>query len=274
MNYAKKPYVEFVLTITKAPKVYKKDIEFAKELKRVSMLFLKDRFTSDICNIDIHLDQSTPHLHVMSRYIGNNSLQKDLDKNYSKKRYQYSDMQTDFNQFVKDNFNFKKFPKLHIEDITKGGKRDYLPLSEFKALNSEITTNVKDEIKKILKNVKKSSSIFGDEKVSFKDYRSLAIKYGKIKIKYLFLRHLTDKTDKRNILDDLKKENDNLKKTQRINLQTDTKEKQELNSKLNSIKLELDQTNRKITLKDETISKLQKKLSTFKNSKFQKNIDR
>ncbi len=106
MNYAKKAYVEFVLTITRAPNVYKKDIEFAKELKRVSMSFLKENFTADICNIDIHLDQSTPHLHVMSRYIGNNSLQKDLDKNYSKKRYQYSDMQIEFNKGTSKNHYF------------------------------------------------------------------------------------------------------------------------------------------------------------------------
>jgi hypothetical protein len=202
-------------------------------------------------------------------------------------------MQTDFNQFVKDNFNFKKFSKLHIEDITKGGKRDYLPLSEFKALNSELATTVKDEIKKILKNVKKSSSIFGDEKVSFKDYRLLAIKYGKIKIKYLFLRHLTDKTDKRNILDDLKKENDNLKEendnlkeVNNLNAKTYENEKQKLNFKLQTLQKELkrkdgyiqNQTNLlkkqeiDIDLKNSYIDKLKEDLLNF--SKIDKNINK
>jgi hypothetical protein len=210
MNYAKKAYVEFVLTITKTPNVYKKDIEFANELKRVSMLFLKNRFTTDIYNIDIHLDQSTPHLHVMSRYIGNNSLQKDLDKNYSKKRYQYSDMQIEFNNFIKDSFDFKKFPKLTIEDITKGGKRDYLPLSEYKELNSEINKKVQKEINAILKNIQVTTKLFDEDQIKESDYDNLLKKYKIVKMHYYFLKKLTDKNEARKILDDLKKKNEDL----------------------------------------------------------------
>lgn len=59
-------------------------------------------------------------------------------------------MQLDYNQFIKDNFDFEKFDKLKIEDITKGGKRDYLPLEDYKALNSKISKTVQKEINTIL----------------------------------------------------------------------------------------------------------------------------
>ena len=277
MNYAKKAYVEFVLTITKAPNIYKKDIEFANELKRVSMLFLKNRFTADICNIDIHLDQSTPHLHVMSRYIGNNSLQKDLDKNYSKKRYQYSDMQIDFNNFVKDNFDFKKFPKLTIEDITKGGKRDYLPLSEYKELNSELNKKVQKEINAILKNIQVTTKLFDEDQIKESDYDNLLKKYKIVKMHYYFLKKLTDKNEARKILDDLKRENDTLRDLNTLNSQTYTKEIQTLNTKLQITEKELNQKREEITIKNKTILNLQKKISSYKNNISQnnsKNIDR
>ena len=210
MHYAKKAYVEFVLTITKAPQVYKKDIAFANELKRVSMKFLKEKFTADICNIDIHLDQSTPHLHVMSRYIGNNSLQKDLDKNYSKKRFQYSDMQIEFNQFVKDNFDFNKFDKLKIEDITKGGKREYLPLTEYKELNRKITQKVQKEINAILDKTKVITKLIGENHIKESDYKTLLKKYRVVKKQLYFLHHLTNKNEVRKNLDTLTKENKKL----------------------------------------------------------------
>ena len=210
MHYAKKAYVEFVLTITKAPQVYKKDVAFANELKRVSMKFLKEKFTADICNIDIHLDQSTPHLHVMSRYIGNNSLQKDLDKNYSKKRFQYSDMQIEFNQFVKDNFDFNKFDKLKIEDITKGGKREYLPLTEYKELNRKITQKVQKEINAILKNRQVIKKLIGENHIKESDYKTLLKKYRVVKKQLYFLHQLTNKNEVRKNLDTLTKQNKKL----------------------------------------------------------------
>jgi hypothetical protein len=176
------------------------------------MLFLKERFpNAQISNIDIHLDQSTPHLHIMSRYLGNHSLQEDLDKLYSKKRFQYSDMQIDFNQFVKNNFDFTTFNELKIEDITRGGKRDYTPLAEYKQANSEITQMVQKEINTILDNTKVIAKWFGENMIKKSDYHNMLIEFCDVKKELYFLRSLSNKTQIHKELEILKQNANYLK---------------------------------------------------------------
>jgi len=228
MYYAKKAYVEYTLTITKAPQAYKKDIDFALELKRVAILFLSEKFNAEICNIDIHLDQSTPHLHVMSRYLENHSLQKDLDRQYTKKRFQYSDMQMDFNQFVKDNFDFTAFSKLVIQDITRGGKKDYLPLAKYKQTNSEINNKIQKEINTILHNTQIITTLFGENQIEESDFINLLKEFRDVKKELYFLRNLSDKNKTQQQFDMLKQDNENLKQkiqelqTNNTQLQRDT----------------------------------------------------
>jgi uncharacterized protein (DUF3084 family) len=186
-------------------------------------------------------------------------------------------MQIEFNNFIKDSFDFKKFPKLTIEDITKGGKRDYLPLTEYKELNSELNQKVQKEINTILENTQVITKLFDEDQIKESDYDNLLKKYKIVKKHYYFLKKLTDKNEARKILDDLKRENDNLKELNKINSQTYTKEIKQLDSKLQKTEKELNQKREEITTKNKTISNLQKKISSYKNNISQnnsKNIDR
>jgi len=123
------------MSITQIPKHLLRNQEYGKDIKDLMLEYVKEKFPNlNILSIAIHLDQSTPHMHLNGQYSGENNLTKDLVKKY------------DFN----------------IDTITKGGKKDYMSLPAYKAFQERTLKRATKQIDNLLdKTIKENTNVVG-----------------------------------------------------------------------------------------------------------------
>lgn len=120
----KNNFVELTLNITRSNSLIKKDGVGAEYLDIVKR-FISTRFNFDMHSISVHLDQGPLHVHVIAEYKDGESMYTDLDRLYEVP-YQMSDMQQDWNSFLRKEVEFLNKHKIDLEYITKGSKKKYL----------------------------------------------------------------------------------------------------------------------------------------------------
>lgn len=149
---AKRSYLEFVFTLTDVKENLKRDLEYGRDLNDLMLEYFKDKFpNAKIVLSALHLDQSNPHIHISAMYPeeAGVSLTTDLNKSYGDIKFHYQTMQLDFNNYVRESELIKKY-EIKLDEITKGGKRDYLKLTEYKALEARMRVRATNAVNKLL----------------------------------------------------------------------------------------------------------------------------
>jgi len=150
---ASKSYVEFVLTITNVKKNLKRDIEYSEDISKHLTIFIKDRFPNlKVVQLATHLDQTNPHVHLNGFYNNYDSLTNDLKSRYENPKFQYEELQQDFNKYIQNLEALKKYD-LKVESVVRGGKRDYEKLPKYKARQEAVLKKAKKQVNKYVNKV-------------------------------------------------------------------------------------------------------------------------
>jgi len=155
---AHKSHIELIFTITDLQKSLKRSAKYGEDLKDLVNKYVQDKLpTLEIDMLAVHLDQFNPHVHINGKYSNYDSLTNDLKNSFSDSKYQYSELQEDFNNYA-INHNIVKKHKIKIEKTVKGGKKDYMKLSAYKAREARALNRAKKitdtYIKKVVANNK------------------------------------------------------------------------------------------------------------------------
>jgi len=145
-------HVEVIFEITNTMKF--KTEEYLKDLHNAGKGFLEERFAGSNIKVSVgHLHQEgSPHIHMILEYCDGYNLTKDLNYIYGKKQKQYSDLQVDFNEFIKGHRIVKKYG-FDLDDIVRGGRKKYLSLDKFKKISKEVNTEAKKEVNSLFKSL-------------------------------------------------------------------------------------------------------------------------
>lgn len=151
-------FYELRFSITKAPKKLKRNQEYAKDLLQVVKDYIKDlKLDIDIHSFSVHMDQHSPHVHVLGTIDGKElTLNQQLEKLFDK-RFSFHSLQKDFNNFAKEHQLIKKYD-LKLGDIVRGGMYEYEKnLYKYK----ENTKNVEQQVEKQISSLKATRNIVG-----------------------------------------------------------------------------------------------------------------
>ena len=161
----KKNFVEFIFSVTDNQK-YRRDTDYAKDFNIVTMEFIKEKFPNfHIILSANHQDQNSSHQHF-NGYYENGTISNDLQNSFNDGKFQYSQMQKDFNMLVANHPSLKKY-SLDIAQVVKGGRKDYIKsLPRYKALQQRMQHKAKTYVENFLnwaKNKHKGFSIDKDK---------------------------------------------------------------------------------------------------------------
>ena len=120
----KNNFIELTLNITRSNSLIKK-AGIGEEYLDIVKRFISTRFNFDMHSISVHLDQGPLHVHVLAEYKDGESMYTDLDRLYEVP-YQMSDMQQDWNSFLRNEIEFLNKHKIDLEYITRGSKQKYI----------------------------------------------------------------------------------------------------------------------------------------------------
>jgi chromosome segregation ATPase len=151
-NKNRKNFVEITFSITKAPNHLKRDIQYGKDILEVVKEFYQSLdFNMKLHSYSLHLDQSSPHCHILGSYENtNHSLNNDLEDRYGKK-FNYHSLQNEFNVFIRNHKLLQKYKHIQeLETITRGSKWEYEKnLKKFKEKSKQIEKDVIQEVKSV-----------------------------------------------------------------------------------------------------------------------------
>ena len=151
-NKNRKNFIEITFSITKAPNNLRRDIQYGKDILEVVKEFYQSLdFNMKLHSYSLHLDQCSPHCHILGSYENtNNSLNNDLENRYGKK-FNYYSLQNEFNGFIKNHKLLQKYKHVQeLETITRGSKWEYEKnLKKFKEKSKQIENDVIQEVKSV-----------------------------------------------------------------------------------------------------------------------------
>jgi hypothetical protein len=151
---AKANFIEMLFTITDVDKKLKHNEAYAKDLYEAVDSYVKKRFPNlDINMFSLHLDQSNLHAHINGIYNGDKTLTKDLQQSFQSDEKQYSLLQQDFNSYIRNHSIIKKYA-INVEHTVKGGRKEYMKLATYKALQSRMQKVAKKQVDTYLQNLK------------------------------------------------------------------------------------------------------------------------
>lgn len=153
---AKNSYFDFVFSLTNVKKDLKKNLEYGSDLQNLVLEYFKEKFpNAQITMSALHLDQSNPHMHISCQYpeVSGISLTNDLNNSFGDIKFHYQAMQIDFNSYVKNSELVKKHD-LKIEDIVKGGRKEYMKLGAYKALEATFKEKAINDVQNLINGYK------------------------------------------------------------------------------------------------------------------------
>lgn len=152
-----KSYTELTMEITALPTNLLRNKAYGAELLQMVedylLKLINTGLNMDIHSYSLHLDQNgMPHIHTL---LSTNESDMTFDK-FLKSQYEWTEakyqLNVDFNTFVKEHQICKDYD-LEIDQITKGGKSDYLPINIF----NSITKQSKKDVEKLFKRIEDKS---------------------------------------------------------------------------------------------------------------------
>lgn len=156
-NKNRNDFVELTFSITKAPKNLRRDLNYANDVLKASKEFFQTLgLKMEIHSYSTHLEQSSPHVHILGSYENSDSsFNKDLQDHFGK-NYNYYSLNNSFNNFVRNHKSLKKYEHVkNLETITRGGKWEYLKnVGDYKKNSKEL----KKDITAYVKNIKAKKS--------------------------------------------------------------------------------------------------------------------
>ena len=151
-NKNRNHFFELTFSITKAPNHLRRDLNYAKDLLEVVKEFYNELdLECDLHSFSTHLDQSSPHVHILGSYENStSSFNKDLEKKFGIK-FNYFSLNNSFNKFVRNHPKLQKYQHVkNLEHITRGGKFEYQKnLKAYKDESKKIALEVDKEIKEV-----------------------------------------------------------------------------------------------------------------------------
>jgi len=239
------------------------------------MEFLESRFVGAEVKVSVgHTDQSCFHVHALLEYGDGTNLTQDLNRQYGKKGMQYSDMQIDFNTFMRGHNICRKY-NLNMDEIVRGGRKEYLSLPQYKELTKQVKASAVKQVEKVFDNLDYYN--FGFFKVptlkSMAEVKDVLLKSIRNKLINAQIPTLINRLIKRNSelkiqneLHEIKSEN---LREKLLNLQKEFKEQTSKMTKLEQLDIknntEINAKAKKIADLDNQISILQIQLSQGNN---------
>lgn len=216
-NKNRKGFIELTFSITKCPEKFRRDAQYGKDVLEVVKEFYKKlKLKADVHSYSLHLDQSSPHCHILCSYKNSDSnLNKDLE-NIFNKRFNLHSLQNKFNNFVREHKRLQKYKHVQeLEKIERGGRWEYIKnLNDYKNKSNELNSDITNAVKEIKP----------DKKMG------LTLKTREEKLEEQLIEIATDSALKHSISDNLVKANEKLiKENKRAN--------NALNSYLNDAKI-------------------------------------
>jgi len=248
-----KPYVEITFGLTRANSILR-DKTIGEDWLQLVKEFIADKFNGDTHSFSVHLDQTSPHVHLLMKYDIGTSLNKDLTNLYpqhTSNTYRLSQLQQDFNNFTREHELIKK-RELTISKITKG--KVYIDDLALYKKEDEKYKNTLDNNLNRLKQKSFENTMFGEPKLNKDSYiNDLEKNIKKISVENNSNKHI--RTSIVNESEDLKSENIKVKEEAIILNKDLQNENTELNNKFktNSTKLasrNIEISNLKKTIKD------------------------